>query len=193
MKKVLNAGIGNVPFVIEEDAYQRLSSYLAHFRSKLTAEPGQLRPDEVMEDLEERIAELFSAGISQGQVITMAMVDKVIEQLGMPDGSSDSDAKSTSPDSGTASEPIPHKLYRDPLNKAVAGVCSGLAAYFDIDVVLVRVLFLVVTLVYGSGALVYLIFWIICPNATTPVRQCELRGIVPSAENMSKYKTNGKQ
>lgn len=192
MKKVVNAGIGNVPFVIEEDAYQRLSSYLAHFRSKLKAEPGQLRPDEVMEDLEERIAELFSAGITSGQVVTLEMVEKVIEQLGMPDGSSDADAKTSSPDSGTADEPVPHKLYRDPLNKALAGVCSGLAAYFDIDVVLVRIIFAVVTLAYGSGALVYLIFWIICPAATTPVQQCELRGIVPSAENMAKFRTYGK-
>ena len=192
MKKVLNAGIGNVPFVIEEDAYQRLSSYLAHFRSKLKAEPGQLRPDEVMEDLEERIAELFSAGISSGQVVTLEMVEKVIEQLGMPDGSSDSDAKTSSSNSGAAGESAPHKLYRDPLNKAIGGVCSGLAAYFDIDVVLVRIIFAVVTLAYGSGALVYLIFWIICPTATTPVQQCELRGIVPSAENMAKFRTNRK-
>ena len=192
MKKVVNAGIGNVPFVIEEDAYQRLSSYLAHFRSKLTAEPGQLRPDEVMEDLEERIAELFGAEISPGQVITIAMVEKVIEQLGMPDGSSDSDSKASGPDSGAADESIPHKLYRDPLDKAIAGVCSGLAAYFDIDVVLVRIIFVAISLLYGSGCLVYLIFWIICPAATTPVQQCELRGIVPSAENMAKYRTNGK-
>lgn len=192
MKKVVNAGIGNVPFVIEEDAYQRLSSYLAHFKSKLKAEPGQLRPDEVMEDLEERIAELFSAGISHGQVVTMEMVEKVIEQLGLPDGSSDSDSKASSPDSATSGESAPHKLYRDPLNKAIAGVCSGLAAYFDLDVVLVRIIFVAISLLYGSGALAYFIFWIICPSATTPVQQCELRGIVPSAENMAKYKTYGK-
>lgn len=192
MKKVVNAGIGNVPFVIEEDAYQRLSSYLAHFRSKLKAEPGQLRPDEVMEDLEERIAELFSAGISSGQVVTLEMVEKIIDQLGMPDGSREPNAQNSSDSSPAADEPVPHKLYRDPQNKAIAGVCSGLAAYFNIDVVLARLIFVAVFLLGGSGMLVYLIFWIICPAATTPVQQCELRGIVPSAENLAKYRTNGK-
>ncbi len=192
MKKVVNAGIGNVPFIIEEDAYQRLSTYLAHFKSKLTAEPGQLRPDEVMEDLEERIAELLGAGISQGRVVTLEMVERIIDQLGMPDGSREPDAQTAS-DSAQAVESVPHKLYRDPLNKAIAGVCSGLAAYFNIDVVLVRLIFVAVFLLGGSGMLVYLIFWIVCPNATTPVQQCELRGIVPSAENMAKYKNYGKQ
>lgn len=193
MKKVVNAGIGNVPFIIEEDAYQRLSSYLAHFKSKLTAEPGQLRPDEVMEDLEERIAELLGAGISPGQVVTLEAVEKIIDQLGMPDGSREPNAQSASDSSLADDEPAPHKLYRDPQNKAIAGVCSGLAAYFNIDVVLVRLIFVAVFLLGGSGMLVYLIFWIICPNATTPVQQCELRGIVPSAENMAKYKNYGKQ
>ena len=84
MKKVINAGIGGRSFTVDEDAYARLDSYLVLFKSRLSSESS----DEVMSDLESRIAELFAAEVGAGQrVVNLDIVERVISQLGMPDGS----------------------------------------------------------------------------------------------------------
>ena len=180
MKKVINAGIGGHSFVIDEDAYQRLESYLSHFRAKL-----QGAEDEVMEDLENRISELFLAEINNpSQVVTLDMVQRVIAQLGMPDGSYET---SSGEGNYTSLSQSPKKFYRDPDGKNLGGVCSGIALYFDIDVVLVRILFLVLLFAGTGGFWIYLIVWIVAPLADTPAKKCELRGIPATAENMSKF------
>ena len=180
MKKVVNAGIGGHSFVIDEDAYQRLETYLAHFRARL-----QGGEDEVMEDLENRISELFLAEINQpSQVVTLDMVQRIIAQLGMPDGSYETASGDADHSSDT---PAPKKFYRDPDGKNIAGVCSGIALYFDIDVVLVRILFLVLLFAGTGGFWIYLIVWIVAPLADTPAKKCEMRGIPATAENMSKF------
>ena len=85
MKQVLNVGIGGRSFVIDEDAFDRLSSYLNAFRSK-TGMGYQTK--EVMDDLEMRIAEIFTESMSSRQeVVDISLVERVIAQLGMPDGS----------------------------------------------------------------------------------------------------------
>ncbi len=185
MKKILNVGIGGVPFVLEEDAYARLDTYMGHFRGKLGV--GGF---EVMEDLEQRIAELFSANLGTGQVVTLEIVEKVISQLGMPDGSPESDSRSQEANGDNVY--APHKLYRDIDGKAIGGVAAGLAAYFSIDPVLVRLIFVAVCLLGGSGLLIYIIFWLVTPAANTPAEKCELRGIPATAENMSKFSNYGK-
>lgn len=84
MKKVVNVGIGGTSFVIDEDAYQRLDKYLERFREKTRM---GVQTKDVMEDLEQRIAELFSESLrSEQEVVNLALVNKVISQLGMPDG-----------------------------------------------------------------------------------------------------------
>ena len=180
MKKVINAGIGGRSFVIDEDAYKRLESYLTHFRARL-----QGAEDEVMNDLESRISELFQAEIgTSSQVVTLEMVQRVTAQLGMPDGSYEtaSDGPAEAPEL-TA----PKKFYRDPDGKNLTGVCSGIALYFDIDVVLVRILFLVLLFAGTGGFWIYLIVWLVAPLADTPAKKCEMRGIPATAENMSKF------
>lgn len=185
MKKVINAGIGGRSFTIDEDAYKRLDSYLVLFKSRL----GSPSAGEVMDDLESRIAELFTAEVGSGgaRVVDLAMVERVIFQLGMPDGSE-------MPGAGTpeAEEKVPRKLYRDLDDKRIAGVCSGLAAYFDVDVVLVRVIMLVALLAGTSGFWIYLILWIAVPKAETAAQKCELRGMAPTAENLAKFSNYSK-
>lgn len=61
-------------------------------------------------------------------------------------------------------EKQPKKLYRSKINSVLAGVCGGLGEYFDIDPVLIRALFVLVTLAGGSGLVLYLILWIIIPS-----------------------------
>lgn len=180
MKKIVNAGIGGRSFVLDEDAYQKLESYLNAFRAGLTV----VDAEEVMNDLEFRIAELFQSSLgSQMQVVNVAMVKSVISQLGMPDGASfDGGA-----DAKAAEAPkVTKKLYRDTDNKAIAGVCSGLAAYFDVDLTLVRIIMLVLLLGASVGFWLYVIFWIAAPKAETAAQKCEMRGWPVTAENMAK-------
>ena len=186
MKKVLNVGIGGVPFSIEEEAYSRLEAYLNNFKARLSE--GRA---EIMNDLENRIAELFTESVGGGQVVTMDTVERVISQLGMPDGGEES-ASGSSRNGYRQETPPVHKLYRDPDSKRIGGVCSGLGIYFGLDISLIRIAFVIVFILGGSGLLAYLIFWLVTPEARTPTQKCELRGIPPTAENISKFSVYGK-
>lgn len=195
MKKVVNVGIGGKSFVMEEDAYAKLKNYLDRFRTN--AKMG-IQTKEVMDDLEGRIAEIFSESLNSYQdVINMGMVNKVIGQLGMPDGEPfvDGDTNQGSGfrhenggDSFTSyfNQPV-RKLYRDTMNKSLGGVCSGLAIYFGLDTLLVRILFVIAFFMGSAGFWIYLILWVAVPLANTPVRKCEMYGLPVTAENLRRF------
>lgn len=88
MKKVVNVSVGGRSFSLDEDAYARLLTYFDHFKARLDRDT-QSAKEEVMADLENRIAELFDQGTGGAsyRVVNLALVAKVVEQLGMPDGS----------------------------------------------------------------------------------------------------------
>ena len=183
MKKVITTGIGGRSFTINEDAYQRLDSYLNNFRAHLK----DVSKDEVMDELESRIADIFYSEVGDStRVIDLEIVEKVISQLGMPDGS-DSSAKADA-DENRNQDSI-RRLYRDTDDVRIAGVCSGLALYFGIDTALVRIIMLVALIAGSVGFWLYVILWIAVPKATTPAQKCELRGIAPTASNMAKFST----
>ncbi|MBQ9463436.1 MAG: PspC domain-containing protein [Bacteroidales bacterium] len=183
MKKVISAGIGGRNFTINEDAYSRLDSYLNLFRSHLR-ETGK---DEVMDELESRIADIFYSSIGEsGRVVDLELVERVIGQLGMPDGSSA--AAEQEPAS-----PGARRLYRDTDDVRIAGVCSGLALYFGVDTALVRIIMLVALIAGSAGFWIYLVLWIAVPKACTPAQKCELRGLSPTASNISKFTTYSKK
>lgn len=194
MKKVVNVGIGGRSFVIDEDAYQRLNAYLESFKAKTNM---GFQTNEVMDELESRIAEIFEQELSsKSEMVNLTLVNKVIAQLGMPDGSA-ADAGSYSSESGSASQGAPRydyggsgrKFFRDPDNCVIGGVCSGLAAYFNIDILLVRILMVVLLLVGSAGFWIYIIVWIVTPKAETAAQKCEMRGWAVTAENLAKVKT----
>jgi len=185
MKKVVNVGIGGRSFVIDEDAYQKLDKYLDRFREKTKM---GVQAKDVMEDLEQRISELFSESLrSEQEVVNLALVNKVISQLGMPDGGPADEEFNSS----TWSEPVnpvaSKRLYRDPDSKVFGGVCGGLAYYLNVDVVLIRVLFFIAIMMGGAGFWGYIIFWIVAPMANTAAQKCEMRGVPVTAENLRKY------
>ncbi|MBP5484156.1 MAG: PspC domain-containing protein [Bacteroidales bacterium] len=189
MKKVINVSLAGRNFTLNEDAYNRLQAYLDHFKAKLTVPDYQKA--EVMEEIEGRIAELFFDEVGAGaRVITLEMAEKVIAELGMPDGSAEYNNTESAP--GTAPEMPrgPRRLYRDLDNKAIGGVCSGLSYYFDIDVTIFRILMLVAFICGSAGFWIYVILWIAVPKAVTPAQKCEMRGIPATAENMSKFATS---
>ncbi len=183
MKKVVNAGIGGVSFTIDEDAYNKLDKYLDTFRQR--TKMGSQTVD-VMEDIEQRIAELFLMELKTKQsVVNISIVDKVIAQLGMPDGEPMDDFNVTS-NSNTFTIAA-KRLYRDPDNKTIAGVCSGLGHYFNVDITLIKILFFVSLFMALTGFWVYIVIWIIAPEAVTPAQKCEMRGMPVTAENMRKF------
>lgn len=188
MKKVLNVSLGGRSFAIEEDAYTRLSDYLEHFRARLGAQSGVpfTQSAEVMEDLESRISELFLQEVgTDGRVVNLALVSRVAGQLGMPDGAPES------PDAASAASGPERKsgkkLYRDPENSRIAGVCAGLAAYLDADVVIVRIVMLVALIAGTAGFWVYVICWIAIPKAETTAQKCEMHGLPVTAENIARF------
>ena len=189
MKKVLNISLANRSFTLEEDAYKRLNEYLEHFRARLVASSGVpiSQNAEVMEDLESRIAELFTQEVgTDGRVVGLELVERVTRQLGMPDGKPEvppaDDASGKNPE-----EPVRKKIYRDDENRRIAGVCAGLATYLDIDVVLARVLMLVALVAGTAGFWIYIICWIAIPKAVTATQKCEMYGLPVTAENLAKF------
>ena len=187
MKKVVTVGIGGRSFVIDEDAYQKLERYLAKFRQK-TGE-GREAAD-IMDDLEQRIAELFYDELSKSvEVVNISVVNRVIAQLGMPDGTAADDSADFANDSASAglNQTVVKRLYRDPDNRIIGGVCSGLSYYVNIDMVLIRVIFAISLFLGGLGFWAYIIFWIIAPQAMTASQKCEMRGLPVTAENLRKF------
>ena len=177
MKKVITAGIGGRSVTINEDAYDRLNSYLTLFRDHVR-ESGT---EEVMDELESRIADLFYESVGEStRVVDLELVERVISQLGMPDGSS----TTAKPDFDPKAI---RRLYRDTDDVRIAGVCSGLALYFGIDTALMRIIMLVALIAGSAGFWIYLILWIAVPKATTPAQKCELRGLAPTASNMARF------
>ncbi len=196
MKKVMNASIGGAGFLLDEDAFLRLQAYLQAFRERLAAGSGQVgyQAGEVMDDLEARIAELFRSEVGvSGRVVDLELTNKVIAQLGMPDGGSFTDGAESAKQEGKGPRPfwekgeLPRKLYRDPCDRMIAGVCSGLAQYFGLDTALIRVIMVVLLVTGTAGFWIYIILWIIAPKAETAAQQCEMRGLPVTAENMARF------
>ena len=210
MKKVVNVSVGGRSFSLDEDAYARLTAYFDHFRARLDRDT-QSAKEEVMADLENRIAELFDQGTGGAsyRVVNLALVTKVVEQLGMPDGSKEPETAEfragNHGQSAGADEEYPksgpgvdftyngaqgtsrRRLFRDLDNKTIGGVCAGLAAFLNVDITVVRIVSLLTLLLWGTGFLVYLVLWIVVPVAKTPADKCMMRGLEPNAENMARF------
>ena len=125
MKKTINAGIGGRSFTIDEDAYNRLDAYLTSFKAHLKDVPTA----EVMDDLESRIAELFTEKVGTGaRVVDLSLVEEVIGQLGMPDGSEVPGGDGAPKAAASAAKGVkpPHKLYRDPATPVSRAYAPGL-------------------------------------------------------------------
>ena len=190
MKKVINISLGGRSFTLNEDAYGRLGQFLEHFREHLTVPQGQ--QGEVMDEIEGRIAELFFQEVGDGnRVVTKELVERVAVTLGMPDGAAESGREETAQQAPLHQ---PKKLYRDPDEKIIAGVSSGLAHYLDVDVTLIRILFLVALIVgFTAGFWIYVILWIAVPKADTPAKKCEMFQMPATAENMSRFARENKK
>ena len=198
MKKTVTINLGGVVFNIDDDACDRLSQYLADIEKRFPEEERA----EIIRDIEERMAELLTFKLQARNVVEIHDVEEVIEVIGrpeqfddesgvgQPDGGSSAD-NATTGNSGRTTERKPRrprKLYRNSNDRMVSGVASGLAAYFDIDPAITRILFIVLTLIsFGWGILVYLVMLIIMPEAKTKAQFLEMQGIEPTLENIDNF------
>ena len=195
MKKTVTINLGGVVFNIDDDACDRLSQYLADIEKRFPEEERA----EIIRDIEERMAELLNFKLQNRNVVEIHDVEEVIEVIGKPEqfddesgdnsGAQSSFAASTSQATTTGKQPRrPRKLYRNSNDRMVSGVASGLAAYFDIDPAITRILFIVLTLIsFGWGILVYLVMLIIMPEAKTKAQFLEMQGIEPTLENIDNF------
>ncbi|WP_302287405.1 PspC domain-containing protein [Bacteroides clarus] len=189
MKKTLTVNLGGTVFHIDEDAYRLLDNYLSNLKIHFRKEAGA---DEIIDDIERRISELFAEKLTAGsQVITIIDVEEVIARMGKPE---DMEAENDSePSVGNATRTTIHRrLYRNPDDKLLGGVISGMAAYLGWDVTLLRLLLLVV-LICGVGTLipVYIVCWLVIPEARTAAEKLSMRGEAVTVENIGKTVTDG--
>jgi phage shock protein PspC (stress-responsive transcriptional regulator) len=128
------------------------------------------------------MAELFRAKLTTyKQVINTDDVHQIISVLGAPEDISDNEGPSASE---KFSSPGYHRMYRDTDHRVIGGVCSGLGAYWGIDPVIIRVIFVAFILAGGIGALVYLILYIVIPEAKTTAQKIEMKGAPVNIHNI---------
>jgi phage shock protein PspC (stress-responsive transcriptional regulator) len=173
MKKTIHINMSGMAFTIEEDAYEKLNGYLKAVETKLG---GGEEAKETIDDIESRIAELFAPVVqASGSAIRLEDVQEVIKVLGNPEDYLTDEEQDKN---GSVKPPpvyIPKRLYRDPHSSVIGGVCSGLGVYFNIDPVIIRLLF-VVGLIYGISIVPYLILWIAIPKALTMEQRMMMYG-----------------
>ena len=168
MKKIINAAIAQTAFTFEEDAYNTLSNYLSDIRNHFATDSSA---GEIIEDIEARIAELLLA--SNQKIISQKEVDSVIKAMGSVTAFDDDITKEDIPTNAPRSARM---LYRDSERKIIGGVSSGIAAFFDIDPVIIRALFVVSIFFGGAGIFIYILLWIIVPEAKTPSQKLTMQG-----------------
>ncbi|MBP6335330.1 MAG: PspC domain-containing protein [Bacteroidia bacterium] len=184
MNKTVTVNIGGIVFHIDENAYDRFKKYLESIRSHFTQSEGR---DEIMQDIESRIAEMFQEKIKDSkQVITLEDVEQVTTQMGKPEQFGDEDAQQTNAENISSGETRKRRLFRNPDDNFIGGVCSGIASYFDIEAVWVRLVFVFIFFAFGSGIVLYILLWIIMPKANTTAEKLQMKGERVNVTNIEK-------
>ncbi len=213
MKQTLNINIAGNVFTIDNDAYMLLNDYLDTLQHAFGRnDEGQ----ELIIDIETRIAEIFAQLIEGGQnVITLKDVEAIIARIGRPEEmlevSDEFDLNSGDEKVTIECHPVPppyvppvkvqKKLYRDPQGSMLGGVCMGLSWYTGIDVTWIRLITVALCLgplftfgnvfssVFGVS-IIYLILWIVVPEAKSPLQRMQMMGKAPTVDNIGRTVTD---
>jgi phage shock protein PspC (stress-responsive transcriptional regulator) len=171
MKKVININFQGRILPIEEASYETLKQYIESLRQYFDAEEGR---DEIINDIECRIAELCDDRLKKGAVcITEDDMRLIIESIGRPadfeaqdgfEATTSANASNAKQEQFSDNDENPKRLYRDEQNKVIGGVCAGIANYLKLDPLLVRVLWI---LLFGISFFAYVLLWIAVPNTST--------------------------
>lgn len=177
MKKTVSVNIKGSNFLIEEDAYELLQDYLDRLQSALKNDSGS---KEIIEDVELRIAELCSGKLSEfKKVVELEDIEDILSKLGDPSVYVDEDSDEEGQErtyERTSSESGERRLFRDTENAVIGGVCQGIANFMNIDVVVIRAIFVVILLFAGFGFPLYLILWIIVPKTKSTIDRLRMKG-----------------
>ncbi|HNW55596.1 MAG TPA: PspC domain-containing protein, partial [bacterium] len=177
MDKTTSINLGGLNFIIEESAHEKLIDYLKTVKKHLGKD---IDPEEVMVDIESSMAEKLKNSLtSYKEVVTVKDIEALITVMGTAEDFNREvgpEEESTQTKEDSEASGIKRKLYRDTDNAIISGVSAGLAAYFDIDPIVFRLLFVALIFANGFGLLAYLIFWIAMPEAKTASQKLEMHG-----------------
>ena len=179
MKKTVSVNIKGMNFLIEEDAYELLQDYMNRLSHGLRNEKDS---KDIIEDIEMRIAELCTSRLNdKKQVIEIEDIQLILDTLGDPSQYLDDEDSTTqefkeSANQKTYQQDRERHLFRDLENASIAGVCAGIANYFNIDVIIIRAIFLIMFFFGGFGFPLYIILWIVVPKAKSTIEKLRMRG-----------------
>ncbi len=191
MNKTININLGGYAFTIDEDAYDSANHYLNTLTRHFDGSEGAA---EIMQDIETRMGELVNRNRGTRTIVSKVDILEAISVLGTPEELKDIDF--TEPSSKEKEKKTTRhsfqlktgkRLYRDPDDKVVGGVCSGLASYLGIqDAVWIRIGFVILTLLGGSSVVIYAVLWAIVPEAKTVSDRLEMMGEPTNVNNIAK-------
>lgn len=194
MHKVLTINLNGNAYQLEEEGYAVLEKYLREANERLANDPDK---SEIMADLEQAIAEKCSGFLTPSKnVVTTEEVNRIISEMGPVAAASDeAGGKSDAAPDATKDAQAPKRLYRIRDGAMLAGVCTGLAAYFNVDVVIIRLLFVGLTLLtHGPWVIVYLILALVVPYANTTEERAAAHGMpFNTREIIERAKAVGKE
>lgn len=185
MNPTINVNIGGYPFIIDDDAFEKLQAYLDAIEHHFSASEGC---EEIVNDIELRFAELLMERPNKRPIVNLRDVEQAIKILGTPeDFGAEEDAIHAEEEADHGFRPKGKRLFRNPDDKVIGGVCSGLAAYFGMaDPVWMRIIFLVLAFGTGTGVLFYLILLIAVPKAKSPMDKLAMHGRPINIENIAR-------
>ena len=195
MNKVLNINLGGYPFTIDDDAFEHLENYLDTIHHHFQKSEGY---EEITSDIEARMAELFQDQLSGRAIVTIRDVEACIAIMGTPEEfgaepiEEEEDFYEKSETNTNTSEARTEyktgkRLFRDPDDQTVGGVCAGIAAYFGVeDPVWIRLIFVIGFFTGTIGLWVYLILWAILPEAKSAGDRLSMRGEPINVSNIGK-------
>lgn len=185
MNKTININLGGFFFHIDETAYQKLNRYLEAISRSLSDDPQG--KDEIIADIESRISELLSEKITDArQVVNEGDIEDIIGIMGQPEDYAEAEEAYNENTTYTKRRKnTSKKLFRDSNDKFLGGVCAGLGHFIGIDAIWVRLTFIIL-LASGFSPLVYIILWILLPEAKTTAEKLQMEGEAVNIDNIEK-------
>jgi phage shock protein PspC (stress-responsive transcriptional regulator) len=178
MNTVTTINLAGTAFQVEDPGYATLKTYLDGARASLEGNPDR---DEIIADMERAIADKCRACLAAHKTVVGADdAARIVADMGPVSGTDDGGAAS-----GSAAAPRPKRLYRIREGGMAAGVANGLAAYFDVDVILFRIIFVVLLFATGGGFFfAYLLAWVFIPAAETADQRAAAHGAPRNAQEI---------
>lgn len=185
MKEITRIHLAKTPYDIELDAKEVLQKYLSEIKQMMGSE-------DTMYEIEARMVELLGErGVQNNGIITMSDVEDLRSKMGLPKEFSDSESTEDSQANLIPSNSPAKRLMRDTDNAIFGGVCAGIAAYWSINPLWVRLLFIISPFItFGTALLVYIIIWISLPEAKTAAEKLQMRGEPVTLDSLKKAANN---